>query len=107
MDTAAMIDPALIRFGEAVRTTLGDRVERVVLCGARARGDHRVESDYGVAVFLRDMEGLWEELRPLAEITTDILIDTGPVISAKPLPIASHHGRAILMKEIRPDGIDV
>jgi predicted nucleotidyltransferase len=31
----------------------GDRIERVVLFGSRARGDAQENSDYDVAVFLR------------------------------------------------------
>ena len=33
----------------------GDRLERVVLYGSRARGDAREDFDYDVAVFLRNM----------------------------------------------------
>ena len=48
-------DPVLTRFRGAVTEICGERVERVVLYGSRARGEHRPESDYDVAVFLRDM----------------------------------------------------
>ena len=48
-------DPVLKRFRAAVNEIYGDRVERVVLYGSRARGDAQKDSDYDVAVFLRDM----------------------------------------------------
>jgi predicted nucleotidyltransferase len=35
----------------------GERIERVVLFGSRARGDAHEDSDYDVAVFLRDRSG--------------------------------------------------
>jgi predicted nucleotidyltransferase len=47
-------NPVLKRFRAAVTEIYGDRVERVVLFGSRARGDAREDSDYDVAVFLRD-----------------------------------------------------
>jgi predicted nucleotidyltransferase len=48
-------DPVLKRFRAAVGEIYGDRVERVVLFGSRAHGDAQPESDYDVAVFLRDI----------------------------------------------------
>ena len=47
-------NPVLKRFRATVTEIYGDRVERVVLFGSRARGDAREDSDYDVAVFLRD-----------------------------------------------------
>src|SRR5438874_9741392 len=57
---------------ECFRATLteiyGDRIERVVLFGSRARGDAREDSDYDVAVFLRDYApGTTTELYRLAD----------------------------------------
>jgi predicted nucleotidyltransferase len=40
----------------------GDRLERVALFGSRARGDHRPDSDYDVAVLIKDPGALTEEL---------------------------------------------
>ena len=76
-------DLVLTRFRAAVAEAYGDRLERVVLFGSRARGDHRPDSDYDIAVFIHKPGGLWDELGTLSEITTAILIDTGAVISAK------------------------
>lgn len=44
-------NPVLKRFRATVTEIYGDRVERVVLFGSRARGDAREDSDYDVAVF--------------------------------------------------------
>lgn len=57
-------DPVLMRFRCAVTEIYGDRVERVVLFGSRARGDAEPDSDYDVAVFLHDMADRWQEFRP-------------------------------------------
>ena len=100
-------DPVLDRFRTAVTETYGDRLERVILFGSRARGDFKPDSDYDVAVFLRDIGGIWDEVRRLADITTSILIDTGAVISAKPFRADSYNGTQPLLGEIRRDGLDL
>jgi hypothetical protein len=62
----------------------GDRVERVVLFGSRARGDARNDPDYDLAVFIQNPGSLDDELSRLAAISTEILLETGAIISAKP-----------------------
>ena len=66
MATILTDDPVLVRFRKALGEIYGDRLERVVLYGSRARGDGRPDSDYDVAVFLRDMNDLGPELHRLA-----------------------------------------
>lgn len=70
--TAVTDDPILTRFRQDVDKALGNRVERVVLFGSRARGDFNAESDWDIAVFLRDMGTRWDEIGTLADITTRI-----------------------------------
>jgi predicted nucleotidyltransferase len=48
-------DPTLQRFKAALKETYGDRIDRIVLFGSRARGDARTESDYDIAVFLKEL----------------------------------------------------
>jgi predicted nucleotidyltransferase len=105
--SASTTDPVLQRFGESLRQRYGSRLERAVLFGSRARGDANPDSDYDVAVFLDQPRGLWEELGTLADITTDILLETGAVISAKPFPSGAWRDRTPLMGEIRRDGKDL
>jgi len=107
MPASLLDDPVLKRFRAAVGEAYGDRLERVVLFGSRARGDHQPDSDYDIAVFIRDMGGLREEVGALVDITTDILSDTGADISAKPFPAGSYRERTIFMHELRKDGRDL
>src|SRR4051812_10417625 len=51
MPAAGLDDPILKRFRTALDQLYGDRIERVVLFGSRARGDAREDSDYDLAVF--------------------------------------------------------
>jgi uncharacterized protein len=101
-------DPILTRFRVILAELYGPRLERVVLYGSRARGDAREDSDYDVAVFLRDyVPGSTTELYRLADLSTDILYDGGPFIHAMPYPAGFYNDpRMPLMYAIRAEGID-
>jgi len=104
---AKAIDPIMSRLRAALGEVYGPRLERVVLFGSRARGDARPDSDYDVAVFLKDLESLGQEADRIAEIETDILYDTGAVINALPLKAGSYLEPTGLMGELRREGIDL
>jgi hypothetical protein len=55
-------DPILVRFRAALADAFGERIERVVLFGSRTRGEAGPDSDYDVAVFLKDFAGVVEEM---------------------------------------------
>jgi uncharacterized protein len=103
---ATVDDPVLIRFRSALNEMYGDPIERVVLFGSRARGDARPDSDYDVAVFLRDMKDRWGELDRLALLRVAFLDDTGAFFDAKPYQAGAYQDRTPLMREIRRDGVD-
>jgi predicted nucleotidyltransferase len=110
MFEAPQNDPLLKRFRAAVGEVYGDRVERVVLFGSRARGDAQPDSDYDIAVFPRDMTDTDRaaEMNRLADLSTAILYDGGPFIHAMPYRSSSYNAeRMPLMHEIRADGIDL
>jgi len=100
-------DPILSRFRATLDQIYGERIERVVLFGSRARGDARPDSDYDIAVFLRDLHGFGVESERIAEIETDILFDTGIIINALPLQAGSYMERTGFMQELRRDGFDL
>jgi uncharacterized protein len=105
--TTHVSDPVLARFRAALAALYGDRLERGVLFGSRARGDSRDDSDYDVAVFLTDLRDRWQEAKRLAAIETDILAETGAFIHAMPYATGSYTDRTPLMHEIRREGIDL
>jgi len=100
-------DPILKRFRAALAELYGERAERVVLFGSRARGGLREDSDYDIAVFIKDPGTLAAELHRLASVSTDILLDTGAVISAKPFRAGAYRERTGFMHDLRQDGIDL
>ncbi|MFI5012137.1 MAG: nucleotidyltransferase domain-containing protein [Hyphomicrobiales bacterium] len=104
---ATIADPVLSRFRAALDEVYGERIERVVLFGSRARGDARPDSDYDVAVFLKDLNGFGKEAGTIAAIETDILFETGAVINALPLLAGSYRERTGMMQVLRRDGLDL
>jgi uncharacterized protein len=100
-------DVVLARFREELVAAFGDRIERVILYGSRARGDARPDSDYDVAIFLRDFADRWPEMDRLAAIETDLLDETGAFVHAMPFRAGAWRERSPLMGAIRRDGIDL
>ena len=79
----------------------------MVLFGSRVRGDAREDSDYDVAVFLRDMGDRFAEMDRLADLGTDILNETGEFIHAMPYRTGSYDERTPLMLAVRSEGVDL
>ena len=100
-------DPVLVRVRKALDAMYGERLERVVLYGSRARGDAGPESDYDVAVFLRDMDDRFAELYRLADLSTEILDETGEFVHAMAHRAGSYEERTPLMREIRIECVDL
>ena len=100
-------NPILAKFRDALNGIYGERLERIVLYGSLARGDARPDSDYDVAVFLRDLGDRFAEMNRLADLSTHILDETGEFIHAMPYRGGSYAERTPLMHEIRAEGIDL
>lgn len=107
MSANVAIDPVLIRFRKALDEMYGSRLDRVVLFGSRARGDARPDSDYDVAVFLKDFHDRWSEVDRIVPVVTDILYDDGAFIHAMPYRAGADQERSPLMHEIRREGLDL
>jgi predicted nucleotidyltransferase len=100
-------DPILKRLRCALDELYGERIERVVLFGSRARGDASKESDYDIAVFLNNLTDRWCELDRLADLRFNFLEDADIFIDVKPYPSGAYRDRTTLMREIRREGIDL
>lgn len=100
-------DPILTRFHSALRGIFDDRIERLVLFGSRARGEARADSDYDVAIFLKDFTNRRQEVRRMVPLVTDIVEETGAVIHPLPFRAGAWQERTPLMHEVRRDGVDL
>jgi predicted nucleotidyltransferase len=107
MIAAVINDPILRRFRAALSELYGERIERVVLYGSRARGDVHAESGYDVAIFLRDFSDRWREMDRIIPIVTDILYEDEAFIHAMPYAAGGYRERTPLMGEIRREGVDL
>lgn len=99
--------PIIQELRAALNHLYGERIERIVLYGSRARGDARADSDYDVAVFLSDMADRWQEIDRIVEIEARMLDETGAVINALPFSAGAYNERTPLMHEIRREGVDL
>jgi predicted nucleotidyltransferase len=97
----------LNRFRAGLDALYGERIERVVLFGSRARGDARSDSDYDVAVFLKVLTDRWQEADRLADLATDVMDETGAFIHAMPYAAGAYRERTPLMHEVRREGLDL
>ncbi len=102
-------DPVLTRFRAALGELYGERIERVVLYGSRARGDARPGSDYDVAVFLKGLTpNRWGDVLRIAGIELAILDEMGATVHAMPYATGIWRDPSSpLMHEIRRDGLDL
>ena len=103
----ANLDPVFIRFRAALVDAYGERVERVILFGSRAQRSAHADSDYDVAVFLKNLADRWSEADRIADIATDIMDETGVFIHAMPYRAGAYLDRTPLMHEVRREGRDL
>jgi predicted nucleotidyltransferase len=107
MDTIVPIDPILSRFRQALADMYGAALDRVVLFGSRARGDARPDSDYDVAVFLKDVSPGMTEWYRLADLRTQFLDAGAPFFEAIPFLASDYDKPSPIMREIRRDGVNL
>jgi predicted nucleotidyltransferase len=107
MASSTLADPIPVRFRRALDELYGDRIDRVMLFGSRARGDARPDSDHDVAVFLHDMDDRFFEMDRLADLGTDLIVETSEFVHAMPYRAVAYNERTPLMLGIRTDGIDL
>ncbi len=98
-------DPALNKFKSDVSALYGDNLERVVLFGSRARGDNEPDSDYDIAVFLKNMPDRWAEIDRLAALRLPYFEEDAVFFDVMPYHSEDYAKETGLMHAIRTEGV--
>ena len=101
------VDPIIGKFRAELAEMYGERIERVVLFGSRARGDAQDDSDYDIAVFLYGIADRDEEADRLADIQVRMMDQASIFIDAMPFPAGAWADRTTFMHELRREGLDL
>lgn len=107
MKTNSKSEEVLGRYRAALSDLYGDRLERVVLFGSRARGEARLDSDFDVAVFLQPQFDRWAEFDRLARLRVRFIDESGAFFEALPFAADAYAEKSPLMHAIRSEGVDL
>jgi predicted nucleotidyltransferase len=95
-------------FRRDAENALPGKVERVVLFGSRARGDARKDSDYDVAVFVREMNNRRSVNHALADTAYQHILAGFHI---RPVAVPAEYWEAprtnVLVQEIAREGVVV
>ncbi len=107
MQETVTSDPVLARLKDELRTLYGARIERVLLYGSRARGDHREDSDYDVLVVIKPPVDHWKELDSLSRLSAEIGIETAGAVmfSLRPVTQKQIEERTGFMHNVRREAV--
>jgi uncharacterized protein len=98
-------DLALVReFKRRVEAALPGRVVKVVLFGSRARGNATAESDWDIAVFLRDQPSVAER-DAISDIAFELMMESGAGIQPLALSAKNEDADLRFYRNLRRDGI--
>lgn len=86
---ASRIKPVLDRLHDKLKELYGERFRGLYIFGSYARPDAGIElpvdSDLDVALILSEFESPYKEIERFSEITSDLSLEHGPVISLVPI----------------------
>jgi uncharacterized protein len=105
--SAPLPDPVLARVAAEMQRLYGARLEGLYLFGSRARGDHRPDSDYDIAVVLDEIDDEWHETNMLSDIAFDLLLETGHFVSLKPMTRERIEERTGFAYNLRRDAVSL
>jgi predicted nucleotidyltransferase len=99
--------PLLRRLRAELERRYGPRLDRVLLYGSRARGEARADSDWDVAVILKGYDGGLDEYYRLADLSYDLMEETGEFLSLKPFAPEELAQETLLMENIREEAVPI
>jgi uncharacterized protein len=72
---------------EGLKAEYGENLEKVILYGSRARGDHQEESDIDLLIVLKEMGLRYDEIKRINTIASPLCLKYRIVISAFPVRV--------------------
>jgi predicted nucleotidyltransferase len=85
-----------------------DRLFTLLLYGSVARGEANADSDIDILVVLRDRVAPMSEIRRMADIKLDFLLEFGELLSIMPMSLDEFNDNsASFINSIRRDGISL
>jgi predicted nucleotidyltransferase len=104
-ETHAPHTAALHQFKRDLASAFPGRLRRVVLFGSRARGDHRYDSDWDVAIFLDGYDRI-QDLSRLVEVAHPYLLEG---IGIRPIGLSGdgEGSGTELLRVLRNEGVPV
>jgi len=75
------IRPILEKLKKELMKIYGDKVDRILLYGSRARGDNRPDSDIDILIVLKDDFNYSEMLRLSSDLAASLSLENDVVIS--------------------------
>jgi uncharacterized protein len=105
MSDDILADPMLAHIKTELRNLYGARLERVLLYGSRARGDHTAESDYDVLAVIKPPFDHWAELNRLSDLSAELTWETHAVISFRPVTASDIEARTGFMHNVRREAV--
>ena len=73
-------DPVIADFLHGIQT-VRSRIRRMIMFGSRARGDHKLDSDYDILIVVEKKDGSLRDI--LYEAVMDVLLAHGRLVSLK------------------------
>lgn len=105
-EASIRIKPTLDKLKDAITTYYQKRLKNIILYGSYARGNFNQYSDIDILVVLNDIQSEMLEIDALAEIKTDILLDSDIYISTNPVSEEKFlNSNFVFYKNIRNEGI--
>lgn len=96
-------------FKQTVSLLYGDRLDKVLLYGSRARGDNREDSDFDFIVLLNDFKiSSFQETERIISASSALLQKYNALITAKPVTLHRFTtDNSMFFKNVKQDAIVV
>jgi len=105
-ENSQIIKPVLKDLSQILVKHYGNHLKHLILYGSYARGDFRSDSDVDILVVLDEIKSEMEEIGVLADLKTDLLLESDWYLSTNPVSLAQFkNSNFTFYKNIRRDGI--